>query len=81
MVVLGWIHVEADMATYHETAMWQARQRVRDAGLNGSVIDIDRARNLPVSPSARTLNVNWCAGLPSWSYSFAVVARRETNNP
>ena len=81
MVVLGWIHVEADMATYHETAMWQARQRVRDAGLNGSVIDIDRARNLPVSPSARTFNVNWCAGLPSWSYSFAVVARRETNNP
>ncbi len=81
MQVLAWVHVEADMATYHETALYQARQRARDAGLNGSVIDIDRARNLPVSPSARTLNVNWCAGLPSWSYSFAVVARRETNNP
>jgi len=76
MEVLAWVHVEADMSIYHSTAMYQARQRARDAGLGGEVVDIDRARNLPVAAGARTFNVNWCAGLPSWSYSFAVVARR-----
>jgi len=76
MEVLAWIHVDADMATCSSTAMYQARQRARDAGLFGEVVDIDRARNLPAAPAARTFNVNWCTGLPSWSYSFAVVARR-----
>ena len=76
MEVLAWVHVEADMSIYHSTAMYQARQRARDAGLSGEVVDLDRARNLPVAAGARTFNVNWCAGLPSWSYSFAVVARR-----
>ena len=76
MKVLAWIHVDAVLATGRATAMYQARERARDAGLNGSVVDIDRARNLPAAPAARTFNVNWCTGLPSWSYSFAVVARR-----
>ena len=78
MEVLAWIHVEADMTIYHSTALYQARQRAIDAGLapRGEVVDIDRARNLPVTAGARTFNVNWCTGLPSWSYSFAVVARR-----
>ena len=74
MKVLAWVHVEADMATGYSTAMYQARQRIRDAGLTGTVVDIDRARNLPAAPAARTFNVNWCTGLPNWSYSFAVVA-------